>query len=303
MKMSDATQNGGGGGRSSFGSLLFADGGTAITSSELQWREWRLRRWRCVANGNSGTSGAGGTDGGNGANSASGHSGGTGQGTFSERLQMFRLNAFTAGSGGAGATWRLYWRRRRRRRSDERRGPEWRQGAIRQHVRRQRVRRGRRGRVLCYNANRVTRIMRVAMARTVSCTSSGEKCNWQEWESLRPPIPDTRTVLYHFTHALQLRRKLCFTPHYSKTCVSVRPMVHWFCVTLIEMQHLTGFTISYSIDSSVVLLYPSLCFVLVVRSLHRFRVTHFLCILSTPPPHDATLILQIQSQEFFHCIE
>jgi hypothetical protein len=101
-KMNNSSQNGGGGGRSAFGIFLSADGGTALTNNgnggsggSGGGAPW----WRDT----SGTSGAGGTDGGNGANSASGHSGGTGQGTFSDRLRVLKLNTFFAGSGGAGA--------------------------------------------------------------------------------------------------------------------------------------------------------------------------------------------------------
>ena len=99
----DASQNGGADGRSAFGSLLSADGGTALTS-------WQYGGSGGSGGGapwydsSSGTSGAGGTDGANGANSASGHNGGTGQGMYSDRLRSFKLNVFTAGSGGAGAS-------------------------------------------------------------------------------------------------------------------------------------------------------------------------------------------------------
>ena len=100
MKMKDDTQNVGGGGNSSFGSLLFAQGAVAMG---------------CCNGGNGGSGGGaglkssvsgftgdGGTDGENGGNTATGQTGGIGQGTFSDQLRVFTLNTFTAGSGGAG---------------------------------------------------------------------------------------------------------------------------------------------------------------------------------------------------------
>ena len=119
MKMNDASQDGSSGGRSGSSVGLLRD-----CAYELrQWRKWDSGDGA----GALGASCAGDTDGANGSNIASGQSGCTGQGKFSDRVWVFKLSGFSAGSVDAGESEEDGGRGSVLLNGE---GPEWRQMAV-----------------------------------------------------------------------------------------------------------------------------------------------------------------------------